>query len=144
MKRFLRPHYFAERVKILITFKVHGDERPGHRRVAGQEERPALLEAAREAVADWVDAEIGPVVAHPDHDGGLPVLGAAGLAKVDSDELDHVGFQQVDVPPGAALDVGEGAGVGVEEGGGGAVHGLLGNAALHNGALHGGLAGGNI
>ena len=58
-----------------LTFKVDRDEGPGHGRVARQEERPALLEAPGEPVADRVDPEVGPVVAHPDDYRRLTTLG---------------------------------------------------------------------
>ena len=54
---------------------MHGDECAGHGRVAGQEERAALLEAAGEAVADRVHPEVGTVVPHPHHDRRLATLG---------------------------------------------------------------------
>ena len=47
---------------------MDADEGAGHGRVAGQEERPALLDEAGEAVAHGVDAQVGPVVAHAHHD----------------------------------------------------------------------------
>lgn len=46
---------------------MHADECSGHRRVAGQEERLAFFDEPGEAVADWVGAQVGPVVAHTDH-----------------------------------------------------------------------------
>lgn len=46
--------------------QVDRDEGPGHRRVAGQEQRLALLQRSGEPVADGVGAQVGPVVAHPD------------------------------------------------------------------------------
>ena len=58
-----------------LTFEMHGDECAGHGRVAGQEERAALLEAAGEAVADRVHPEVGTVVPHPHHDRRLAALG---------------------------------------------------------------------
>ena len=54
---------------------MHGDECAGHGRVAGQEERAALLEAAGEAVADRVHPEVGTVVPHTHHDRRLAALG---------------------------------------------------------------------
>ena len=58
-----------------LTFEVDRDECAGHGRVAGQEERAALLEAAGEAVADRVHPEVGTVVPHPHHDRRLAALG---------------------------------------------------------------------
>ncbi len=124
--------------------EVDRDEGARHRGVAGEEQRPALLDDAGEAVAHGVDPEVGPVVAHPDDDGGLAAFGAARLAEVHPDQLDHVGLEEVDVPPGGALDLRQGARVEVEEGGGRAVDGLLRDPALHDRALHGGLAGGHV
>lgn len=45
--------------------KVHADEGSRHGRVAGQEERPTLLQHADEPVTDGVAVEVRPVVAHP-------------------------------------------------------------------------------
>ena len=70
--RFL---FVSVRPSVSLTFKVDGDEGSRHGRVARQEERPALLEASGEAVADRVHAQVGPVVAHADHDGRLAILG---------------------------------------------------------------------
>lgn len=42
---------------------MYTDERAGHRRVAGQEERLALLDEAGEAVADRVVSKVWSVVA---------------------------------------------------------------------------------
>lgn len=68
----------------------------------------------------------------------------ARLSEVESDELNHVGLQQVDVPPGVPLRVGEGAGVRGERRGRRAVHGLLRDASLGHGRLHGRLPCGHI
>jgi hypothetical protein len=46
--------------------QVHRDEGSGHRGVAGQEERLALLEGPGEPIADGVRAEVRSVVAHAD------------------------------------------------------------------------------
>ena len=74
----------------------------------------------------------------------LLVLTAAALSGVDPDQLDHVGLQQVDVPPGRLLHLCQGAGGQVEEGAGAAVHGLLGDPALGDARLHRRLPRGNV
>ena len=66
----------------------------------------------------------------------MSIFTAAGLSEVYPDELDHVGLEEVDVPPGLLLHLGEGAGAQVEAGAGAAVHGLLRDAAIRHAALH--------
>ena len=63
-------------------------------------------------------------------------LTAASLSEVYPDELDHVGLEEVHVPPGLLLHLGEGAGAQVEPGAGAAVHRLLGDPAIRHAALH--------
>ena len=46
-----------------------------HGRVAGQEQRPTLLEDPCEPIADRVHAEVWPIIADTDHDGRLTSLG---------------------------------------------------------------------
>ena len=46
-----------------------------HRRVAGQEQRPALLEDSCEPVTDRVNSEVRPIVAHTNNYRGLASLG---------------------------------------------------------------------
>ena len=64
------------------------------------------------------------------------LLTAASLSKVYPDQLDHVGLEQVDIPPGLLLHFGEGAGAQVEPGARAAVHRLLRDAAISHAALH--------
>lgn len=78
---------------------MNGDEGPRERRVAWEEERLALLDHARELVADGVDSEVGSVVAHAHHDRRSLVVAAAGAAEIKAYELNHVWLQQVDIPP---------------------------------------------
>ena len=52
-------------------------------------------------------------------------LTAAGLSEVYPNELDHVGLQQVDVPPRRLLHLCEGASGEVKKGAGASIHGLL-------------------
>lgn len=47
--------------------QVHGDKGPGHRWIAGEKQRLALLQWPGESVADWICAQVGSVVANP-HD----------------------------------------------------------------------------
>ena len=46
-----------------------------HRRVAGQEQRPTLLEDSREPVTDRVNSEVRPIVANTNNYRGLTSLG---------------------------------------------------------------------
>ena len=71
-------------------------------------------------------------------------LTTAGLAKVYPDQLDHVGLQEVDVPPGALLHLSQGAGGQVKEGAGAAIYGFLGNTSFCYTALHGGFASSDV
>ena len=64
------------------------------------------------------------------------LLTAASLSEVYPDELDHVGLQEVDIPPGLLLHLGEGAGAQVKPGARAAVHRLLGDPAISHTALH--------
>ena len=57
------------------TLKVDRDKGARHGWVAGQEERPALLDDSGEPVADRVDPEIRPVIPNPHHDGRFAALG---------------------------------------------------------------------
>ena len=118
------------------AFKMHGDERSGHRWIARQKQRSAFLEAAGEAVADRVRAQVGSVVAHADDDRGLATFGAARLAEVDTNQLHHVRFEEIDVPPRAPLHLGHGARLGVEERRGRTVDGFLRDSAVGDGRLH--------
>ena len=70
----------------------------------------------------------------------LTTLTAATLAKVDPDQLHHVGLQQVDVPPRRLLHLCEGAGGEVEKGGGASIHCLLWDSSFSHTRLHGRLA----
>lgn len=47
--------------------EVHADEGSGHGRVAGQEQRPPLLQHADEPVTDGVAVKVWPIVAHSHH-----------------------------------------------------------------------------
>lgn len=47
---------------------MDADESPWHGRVAGKKQGLPLLDEAGEAVAYWVGAEVGPVVADAHHD----------------------------------------------------------------------------
>ena len=67
-------------------------------------------------------------------------LTTATLTEVDPDELDHVGFEEVDIPPGRLFNLSEGAGIEVEEGACAAIDSLLWDASLRNAGLHRGLA----
>lgn len=71
-------------------------------------------------------------------------LTTAALAKVNPDQLDHVGLQEVDIPPGTLLHLRQGAGAQVEEGASAPVHGLLGDPTLRHTALHRSLASSHI
>ena len=55
----------------------------------------------------------------------LTPLTAATLAKVNPDQLHHVGLEQVDVPPGRLLHLSEGAGGEVKKGAGASIHCFL-------------------
>ena len=66
--------------------------------IAHQEERPTLLDATRESVANGVGAQVWPVVSDSDYDGGTPPLGTARLSEVDADQLNHVRLQEIDIP----------------------------------------------
>lgn len=46
---------------------MHANESSGHGRIAGQEERSALLQHADEPVTDGVAVEVRPIVAHTYH-----------------------------------------------------------------------------
>lgn len=63
-------------------------------------------------------------------------LTAASLSEVEADQLHHVRFQKVDVPPGRPLRSRQGARVEVEEGAGASVDGLLRDATLLGTDLH--------
>ena len=69
---------------------MNRDERARHRRIAWQEQRTAFFNDAGEPVADGVDAQVWPVVADADDNGGFFVLGTTRLSKVHSDKLNHV------------------------------------------------------
>ena len=59
-------------------------------------------------------------------------LTTAALAKVDANQLNHVGFEEVDVPPGRFFHLGQAARAKVEEGAGASVHGLLRNSSFRH------------
>ncbi len=63
-------------------------------------------------------------------------LTAASLAEVEPHQLDHVGLEQVDVPPGPAFHGRHGARFGREEVAGAAVDGPFGHAAQRHARLH--------
>lgn len=71
-------------------------------------------------------------------------LTATRFSKVQSHQLNHVGFQQVNVPPRSTLWFRQGAGIGVEEGAGTAINGFLGNSTGFCTDLHGGLSSSHI
>lgn len=49
---------------------MHADERPWHRRIAGQEQRFAFFQKAGKSVADRIGTQIWPVVADTDNHRG--------------------------------------------------------------------------
>ena len=67
-------YFFIQGVQQQLSTSLQG-VLTWHGRVAGEEERSALLDDACEPVADGVDPQVGPVVTHPHHDRGLPTLG---------------------------------------------------------------------
>ena len=53
---------------LLGRFQVDADEGAGHRRIAGKEQRPSLVDESRVAIAHSIDAQVGTAVAHSHHD----------------------------------------------------------------------------
>lgn len=124
--------------------QVNTDESARHWGVAREEQGLALLQEPGESVADRVSAQVRPVVAHANDDGRRFVLATTGLSEVQADELDHVGFEEVDIPPGGGLWFGQRACFRAEERACGAVDGLLRHASQLRTYLHRRLSGRHV
>jgi len=80
-------------------FQVNADESARHGRIARQEERASFLDESRVAIANGVDPQIGAAVPHSNYNRRRLITTAARFAEIQSDQLDHVRLQEIDVPP---------------------------------------------
>lgn len=123
---------------------MDADKGSWHWWVARQEQGPTFLDESRETVANRIKTHVGSVVSNSDDDCSRFSIGAARFAEIEPNELDHVRFEEVNVPPRSAFHLGQTARFRREEVARAAIDGPLRNATTRYARLHRCLAGGNV